>query len=593
MKRRVLLARCALFALLATTLAGCGGEAASSFSKIGSGLKGGDRPASAYDSPGLTGPMAQATVTTGSFSDPMLGVAPAAGGERVNGFEAGGDTLKSGTYYQPQYQSPLTAGQVDDNAKYQEYLDYLRGYYGQDVEPINVSQRLFVRVLDPDQKPVAGARVQLFDGNTQVFDGQTVSDGRALFLPAAAGIVQASELRALITRGQTAVEAALKVGGPEQVVTLASLGDNAGAVGIDLVFLLDATGSMADEIDKINATVGSIAARIEQMPGSSAPRFGLVAYRDRGDEYVTRSWDFTSDVRKFSENLANVQASGGGDIPESVNAGLHDALNLQGWADNSTGRHLRMIVLVGDAPPHINYGNDYRYPNLLRQAVSQGIKIFPVGASNLDSTGEYIFRQFAQVTQGQFVFLTYANGVAGTPGVSTDKHVSDFSVQNLDNLIVNLVAGEVGNQTGQKISATNPAFVPVAVNVPATTAAVPVSGLQKFLDDLVGGQNSFFWAVILVVVALVVWATRTQTRARVAAEAQPQSPEIYVPENTAQVTYRPIVPRPAREHYSNDIVAEEEPELVMAAHLQPEIDPVELLLDVQPTRHPTVPLSRM
>jgi hypothetical protein len=274
-------------------------------------------------------------------------------------------------------------------------------------------------------------------------------------------------------------------------------------------------------------------------------------------------------VRKFSENLANVQASGGGDIPESVNAGLHDALNLQGWADNSTGRHLRMIVLVGDAPPHIDYGNDYRYPDLLRQAVSQGIKIFPVGASNLDSTGEYIFRQFAQVTQGQFVFLTYANGVAGAPGVSTDKHVSDFSVQNLDNLIVNLVAGEVGNQTGQKISATNPAFVPVAVNVPATTAAVPVSGLQKFLDDLVGGQNSFFWAVILVVVALVVWATRTQTRARVAAEAQPQSPEIYVPENTAQVTYRPIVPRPAREHYSNDIVAEEEPELVMAAHLQP------------------------
>ena len=71
---------------------------------------------------------------------------------------------------------------------------------------------------------------------------------------------------------------------------------------------------MGDEIDKIKATVGSIAQRIEQLPGSSAPRFGLVAFRDRGDEYVTRSWDFTSDIRQFSANLGNVYAAGGGEI---------------------------------------------------------------------------------------------------------------------------------------------------------------------------------------------------------------------------------------------------------------------------------------
>ena len=71
-----------------------------------------------------------------------------------------------------------------------------------------------------------------------------------------------------------------------------------------------------------------------------------------------------------------------------------------------------------------------------------GIKIFPIGASGLDDQGEYIFRQFAEVTQGQFVFLTYENGVSGAPGVSTDHHVSNFTVSQLDTLIVNLVAGE-------------------------------------------------------------------------------------------------------------------------------------------------------
>jgi hypothetical protein len=243
-----------------------------------------------------------------------------------------------------------------------------------------------------------------------------------------------------------------------------------------------------------------------------------VAYRDQGDEYVTRAWDFTSDVDRFSSYLSTVQAGGGGDIPESVNQGLRDAINLQGWADNSAGRRLRLVVLVGDAPPHIDYPNDTPYPVLLNQAVARGIKIFPVGASNLDEAGEYVFRQFAQVTQGQFVFLTYANGVSGAPGVYTDKSVTDFTVQNLDNLIVNLVAGEVSNQTGQKVEAsTQPAQVPVAMSVQESAPA-------SLLDRLFSGDAALWWAGILGVISLVVWATGTQARARVTARPAPLPP---------------------------------------------------------------------
>ena len=450
--------------------------------------------------------------------------------------QAGAD-VSTGQPYQ-QYQSDLTAGQVDDNAQFSDYLGYLRAYggmtgggTGEGVMPVDVSQRLFVRVLDNSQHPVAGARVQLYDGNREVFDGTTMSDGRALFFPAAVGQAQATQYSAVISRGQTSVQATIKAGGPEQVVTLAGLKDNTGAVGVDLVFLLDATGSMGDEIDKIKASVGDIAQRIEQLPGSSAPRFGLVAFRDRGDEFVTRSWDFTQDIEQFSANLSGIEAAGGGDTPESVNAGLHDAIHLSGWADDSTGRHLRMIVLVGDAPPHIDYQNDDLYPDLLQEAAANGIKIFPVGASSIDSTGEYVFRQFAEMTQGQFVFLTYANGVSGAPGLSTDMHVSNFTVQNLDSVIVNLVAGEVANQTGQKAGTANPqpveAVVPMKAQAAAPVAAKP--WLAAMLDDFLVGTGGPFWIALLLLVAAVVLSTRKQVAARVATPLQAQ--EIYLPES--------------------------------------------------------------
>jgi Mg-chelatase subunit ChlD len=531
---------------------------------------------------------AEPTASTGMYADveagePYRALAPALSeGVISDDFAGSPSTTRGGTIYKQQYQSPLTAGQVDDNAKYQEYLDYLGTYYGY-MNSIDVSQRLFVRVLDGAQMPVAGARVQLFDGIKQVFDGQTVSDGRVLFLPKTADVEQATSLKAVISRGQTSVDATVKMGGPEQVVSLAGVTDNTGAVGIDLVFLLDATGSMGDEIARIKETVGSIAARIEQLPGSGAPRLGLVAFRDQGDDYVTRKWDFTSDVEQFSANLANVEAAGGGDTPEAVNEGLQAVLNMQGWDDNGTGRRLRLIVMVGDAPPHVDYNTSY--PALLGEAVAKGIKIFTVGASNLDTDGEYVFRQFAQVTQGQFVFLTYANGVSGEPGVMTDKHVDDFTVQNLDSLIVGLVAGEVANQTGQGVDVGQAQPIPVVESV---MTVVPTNWFDA-LGDLFDGDRGIYLAVLASVVMVVVYGTR---REKVRVEVPAQTAEIYVPES---YTY------PASEIKSGPVTAplvyfrragEPDESDLIAAHIQPSAAEVEVHMDVQPAvGQRTLPLS--
>lgn len=532
------------------------------------------------------GVMAEPTSTTGSgFADAETSAAYAP--MEPGGITAPKDapsTTRGGTIYKQQYQSPLTAGQVDDNAKYQEYLDYLGTYYGY-MNSIDVSQRLFVRVLDGSQMPVAGARVQLFDGIRQVFDGETVSDGRVLFLPRTANVQQATSLKAVITRGQSSVEATVKLNGPEQVVSLAGLSDNIGPVSPDIVFLLDATGSMGDEIARIKETVGSIAQRIEQIPDSSTPRYGLVAFRDHGDEYVTRKWDFTSDVQQFSANLANVEANGGGDTPEAVNEGLQEAINLQGWGDNSTGKHLRLVILVGDAPPHTDYNTSY--PALLNEAVAKGIKIFPVGASNLDADGEYVFRQFAQVTQGQFVFLTYENGVSGAPGVMTDKHVDDFTVQNLDSLIVGMVAGEIANQTGQSVDMGQSQTVPVTASI---TEAVP-SNWYDALGNIFDGDKGIYLAALVSVVLLVVYGTRREkVRVEATSPAQEQSVEIYVPEsyNAPELRSGPIT---APLTYFRRAEEPEESDLI-AAHIQPTTSEVELHMDVHSAAgQRTLPLS--
>ncbi|MEZ4581019.1 MAG: hypothetical protein R3A10_05110 [Caldilineaceae bacterium] len=106
-----------------------------------------------------------------------------------------------------------------------------------------------------------------------------------------------------------------------------------------------------------------------------------------------------------SAPLAKLDASGGGDEPEALHEALFTAVHELSWRTDET---VRMVVLVADAPPHIaDYYGDLsgRYDHTVFDAVAQGIKIFPVGASGLNSTGEYVFRQLAQITGGKFVFL--------------------------------------------------------------------------------------------------------------------------------------------------------------------------------------------
>ena len=221
-------------------------------------------------------------------------------------------------------------------------------------------------------------------------------------------------------------------------------------IPVDVAFVLDATGSMGDEIQQLRDVLFSIHSRLLNAARNADIRFGLVVYRDRGDAEPLRVVPFTANVDSFQLALESVNASGGGDTPEDVHIGLRAALKDLAWRDGS----IRNAFLIADAPPHTDYGQDYDYLWASRTANSMGIRINTVGASGLDQSGEHAFRQISVATYGQFIFLTYGETgeSSGTGSITDPGRVShhtgaNWSARRLDDIVVDLVRRDIAYQT--------------------------------------------------------------------------------------------------------------------------------------------------
>lgn len=357
----------------------------------------------------------------------------------------------------PQQVESLKAGEVDDNAQWDDYLLYRRNYYGPQIHDRDISERYVIEVTDEQGNPVLGAQVRFFlpgQVRQELYRANTPANGQVLFHPLAlsqqplAGvdhfIVEVEQEQQLKQFNLTRFEAQASTAFTERWTVALDVDQSLESLDLDLLFLVDATGSMSDEIAKVQSTIFDVADQIDALPERPNARYGLVTYRDRGDSFVTKTYEFTPDVRDFAGNLNTVFADGGGDYPESLNEGLHHALHSVEWRGPGT---VQLIFLIADAPPHLDYDQDYDYAVEMERAAQQGIKIFPIASSGLDDQGEYIFRQLAQYTQGRFIFLTYAGPTnGGAPGETTTHHVDDYSVENLDDLLVRLVTEELAHQ---------------------------------------------------------------------------------------------------------------------------------------------------
>ncbi len=171
---------------------------------------------------------------------------------------------------------------------------------------------------------------------------------------------------------------------------------------IEVAFVLDTTGSMSGLIEGAKQKIWSIAN--EMASGQPAPeiRVGLLGYRDRGDRYVTRFFDLTADLDAVYAELSAFRAEGGGDTPESVNQALNEAVTRMSWSRGS--QVYKVVFLVGDAPPHMDYPNDVPYSKTVRMAAAEDIVINTVQCGTLASTTP-IWQEIALAGRGQFAAI--------------------------------------------------------------------------------------------------------------------------------------------------------------------------------------------
>ncbi len=180
-----------------------------------------------------------------------------------------------------------------------------------------------------------------------------------------------------------------------------------GHTAVEAVFVLDTTGSMGGMIETAREKIWSIATTLAQGDPRPEISIGLVAFRDRGDEYVTRVIDLTTDLDAIYGELMQFRAAGGGDIPEAVNEALYDAVHRISWSDNPNS--YRVVFLVGDAPPHMNYPDDVKYPETLAVAAAKGIVVNTIQCGNMTATTHH-WQRIAALGQGRYFSVDQAGG---------------------------------------------------------------------------------------------------------------------------------------------------------------------------------------
>ncbi|CAM3513201.1 vWA domain-containing protein [Marinicrinis lubricantis] len=203
---------------------------------------------------------------------------------------------------------------------------------------------------------------------------------------------------------------------------------------VDLMFVVDTTGSMGDELEYLKTELEDVVERVQQTYNQElAIRTSVNFYRDHGDDYVIKSFPFAESVRTSVELIRQQKANGGGDYEEAVEEALLNAIEEHEWSEEAAAR---LLFLVLDAPPHRTDENIEELHQALSSAAEKGIRIIPVASSGIDQETEFLLRSIAQITGGSYVFLTDHSGIGGD---HLEASVGMYEVEYLNDLLVKLI----------------------------------------------------------------------------------------------------------------------------------------------------------
>ena len=338
-----------------------------------------------------------------------------------------GNNIQSGT---------LTAGSFDDNLNSWVFDRFLTQVEQQpDLAALAhafAGQRTVLRVQDSQGRPLGNAKVEI-DGKQLT----TRSDGRVTYVPGwDSGAQSRNKANVSFGSAKTSVTINKQL---EQLVTLDAQG--ALPTKLDIALVIDATGSMGDEMEYLKVEMRDIAEAIERHFPNVDQRFALVVYRDNGDDYVTKVFDFTDNLDRFQQDLGAQSANGGGDYPEAMDSAL-EATNQLSWRSGDTAR---VTFLVADAPPHTNDIDDTL--EAVDDLRAKGVAIYPVASSGVAGEAEFVMRSAALLTGAQYMFLTDDSGVGNS---HAEPHIPCYTVEQLAPLMVRAVRSEL---SGKRVEA--------------------------------------------------------------------------------------------------------------------------------------------
>jgi len=381
---------------------------------------------------GEEGAMGRATATRDAPNEPVavfgvIGFGAALEVSNDGGRGGGAPRASAPAHVEQATAAPFRAGEWDDNAAFADFRR-LVATTREPIQTLDVSVRRVIVARDARGRALPNCAIVATDAQNNTTALRTLSSGRALLFPRAEGLV-GDALTVSMRCGGNAARKIVSLVAPDALVTLDGREPrDAPRATIDVAFALDTTGSMAEEIDAVKATLLRVASRVANV------RVGLVEYKDHGDEYVTRVFPMSGDLPRFATRIASLSAEGGGDFPEAVNEGVHEAIASLAWNPDAAAR---LLFVIGDAPPHTD-ALEPRYADDALRAAHDGIQIFTVAASGMDTYGQLVFRQLAQLTGGteMFVLRGPTSRGAGDPITSCGGTERRYKSANLDALIV-------------------------------------------------------------------------------------------------------------------------------------------------------------
>ena len=202
---------------------------------------------------------------------------------------------------------------------------------------------------------------------------------------------------------------------------------------VDVAFIVDATGSMGDELEFLKADFVDVITQVQNGNSLLNIQTGSVFYRDEGDDYVVKYSDFSTNMNNTLNFINQQSAGGGGNFPEAVHTALETTLTDLKWSVNAK---TRIAFLILDAPPHHEAAVIESLQLSIQEAAQKGIKLIPVVASGINKKTEFLMRFGAMATNGTYVFITDDSGIGNT---HLEASVGQHEIEYLNDLMVRLI----------------------------------------------------------------------------------------------------------------------------------------------------------